>query len=290
MTNQRKGMWGAAMGALWALAFVVSAPQAVASPSYTCQGAIVQGGVLFCRAETRAAGVVVDGVRIPPAPNGWTPIGIRRDATGRLDVFAENGRDLVWSADIEQREFPSTRIEGLAPAKVRPRTAEQQAAVSRSWEIKRAAFENLLTGDDFTGGFIRPAPGRISGVYGSQRVLVVDGRDDPTIRTHWGVDYAAPTGTPVIAPAGGVVTLADPDLYFEGGTVFLDHGQGLVSVFMHLSALDVAVGQRVAQGERIGAVGSTGRSTGPHLHWGVKWRDQFYIDPALVLDLAPLSD
>ena len=104
---------------------------------------------------------------------------------------------------------------------------------------------------------------------------------------------ATPVGTEVIAPAPGVVVLADPDLYYEGGTVFLDHGHGLVSVFMHLSSVDVAAGDIVQTGDLLAQTGNTGRTTGPHLHWAVKWRNpdsdnrggDFYIDPALLLQL-----
>jgi murein DD-endopeptidase MepM/ murein hydrolase activator NlpD len=114
---------------------------------------------------------------------------------------------------------------------------------------------------------------------------------------HQGYDMAAPVGTPVVAPSAGVVTLADPDLYYEGGTVFLDHGHGLLSVFMHLSEVNVAPGDAVARGEVIAKTGNTGRSTGPHLHWGVKWRNpasedrgaDVYIDPALLLELPVLD-
>ena len=95
------------------------------------------------------------------------------------------------------------------------------------------------------------------------------------------MDIAAPEGTPVLAPASGVVTLAD-DLYITGGTVLLDHGHGVSSNFLHLSRIDVAVGDTVAQGETIGLVGATGRATGPHLHWGMNWFD-VRVDPLLVL-------
>ena len=112
-------------------------------------------------------------------------------------------------------------------------------------------------------------------------------------RPHFGYDIAAPTGAPIIAPAAGIVTLAEDDLYYEGGTVFLDHGQGLVSIFLHMSQVDVEVGDVLQAGDGIGAVGATGRVTGAHLHWAVKWRNttsdsrdgDFYIDPALLLDM-----
>ena len=118
-------------------------------------------------------------------------------------------------------------------------------------------------------GFDWPASGRISGVFGSQRVL----NGEPK-RPHFGVEIAAPLGSPVRAAAEAIVTLAEPDLYYSGGTVILDHGHGLTSSYLHMSEVLVTVGQRVARGEAIGAVGAAGRSTGPHLDWRFNWFDQ----------------
>jgi murein DD-endopeptidase MepM/ murein hydrolase activator NlpD len=100
------------------------------------------------------------------------------------------------------------------------------------------------------------------------------------------MDIAVPQGTPVLAPAAGIVTFANADLYLTGGTVLLDHGHGVSSNFLHLSRIDVKVGARVEQGQVIGAVGATGRATGPHLHWGMNWFD-VRIDPLLVLERKP---
>jgi murein DD-endopeptidase MepM/ murein hydrolase activator NlpD len=107
------------------------------------------------------------------------------------------------------------------------------------------------------------------------------------MRPHSGLDIAAPTGTPIRAPAAGVVRLAEHDMYFEGGLVLLDHGHWLESAFLHLSRIDVAAGQRVEKGDIIGAVGATGRATGPHLHWSLKWTSRL-VDPQLVLGEMPL--
>jgi murein DD-endopeptidase MepM/ murein hydrolase activator NlpD len=126
-----------------------------------------------------------------------------------------------------------------------------------------------------------PVVGRISGVFGSQRILNGQPR-----RPHYGVDVAMPTGTPVVAPADGVVSLAHGDMYFTGGTVILDHGHGVGSLYAHLSAVDVAEGTRLRKGERLGAIGATGRATGPHLHWGMTWY-ALNVDPALVVPPMP---
>ena len=120
--------------------------------------------------------------------------------------------------------------------------------------------------------------GRISGRFGNQRVY-----NGTPKSPHSGMDIAAPKGTPVRAPADGVITFVAPDLYLTGGTVLLDHGHGISSNFLHLSRIDVKVGDVVKQGDVIGAVGATGRATGPHLHWGMSWFD-VRIDPLLVLE------
>jgi murein DD-endopeptidase MepM/ murein hydrolase activator NlpD len=139
--------------------------------------------------------------------------------------------------------------------------------------------------EDYAQQFIWPVQGRISGRFGNQRIYMLpDGSGAPK-SPHSGMDIAVPQGTPVKAPAAGVVTFAAPDLYLTGGTVLLDHGHGVSSNFLHLSLLEVKVGDRVAQGQVIGAVGMTGRATGPHLHWGMNWFN-VRVDPLLVLEAS----
>ena len=129
----------------------------------------------------------------------------------------------------------------------------------------------------FRGGFVWPVTGRISGVYGSQRFLNGKPR-----RPHLGVDIAAPTGTPIVATADGIVRIAHSDMFFTGKTVAIDHGHGLMSIYAHMSQVAVKNGQKVAKGAPIGKVGATGRVTGPHLHWGVSlFRTR--LDPALLV-------
>ena len=123
--------------------------------------------------------------------------------------------------------------------------------------------------------------GRISGRFGNQRVYNV-----PPKAPHSGMDIAVPEGTPVEAPAGGIVTFADMDLYLTGGTLLIDHGHGVSSNFLHLSRIDVKPGDRVEQGQVVGAVGKTGRATGPHLHWGLNWFN-VRLDPLLLEPRAP---
>jgi murein DD-endopeptidase MepM/ murein hydrolase activator NlpD len=128
---------------------------------------------------------------------------------------------------------------------------------------------------DFLVPFIWPAKGPISGVYGSQRILNGEPR-----APHYGLDIAAPEGSPIVAPAPGIVRLVAPDFFLTGGTVILDHGFGVQSAFIHMSRVDVKDGQVLQQGDLIGHVGKTGRATGPHLHWGMTW-GTVRLDPQL---------
>ena len=125
--------------------------------------------------------------------------------------------------------------------------------------------------------------GRISGVYGSQRVL----NGNPG-RPHYGLDIAAPTGSPVYAPASGIVTLAHNDMYFSGGTLILDHGHGLSSSFLHLSEILVEAGTRVKKGDLIARIGATGRASGPHLDWRMNWLDR-RVDPRPLVEGKPMG-
>lgn len=131
---------------------------------------------------------------------------------------------------------------------------------------------------DFLTPVIEPAQGRISGVYGSQRIFNGEPRNP-----HFGLDVAAPTGTPVKVVWPGQVVFAADDLFYSGGTIIVDHGHGVTTTYIHLSRVDVEVGDELAQGTVIGAIGATGRATGPHLDWRVNWRN-VRLDPALVLE------
>ena len=149
--------------------------------------------------------------------------------------------------------------------RIRAEQTRSRAAYAR-WDAEQAARL----------GFILPVEGRISGVFGSRRVFNGQPR-----RPHSGLDIAAPTGTPIRAPAGGTVVEVG-DFFFNGNTVFIDHGEGLVTMYCHMDSIGVEKGQQVAQGEIIGTVGATGRVTGPHLHWSVSLNNTL-VDPELFL-------
>jgi hypothetical protein len=249
-----------------------------------CDGEPVQGGFLICTAA---------GAAEPPlAMNGGAPVEIEetgfaffpiaRDATGTVQIRGHGQAPYV--AEIRPREFDIQRIDGLPPSAVRPRTAEEQAKVAADTELKNRTWRHAAHGAWWLEGFDYPLAqrdARQSGIYGSQRIL--NGEEG---NPHFGVDYALDTGEAILAPAAGVVALADPDMYFEGGFVVVDHGGGVMSVFMHMSQLDVETGEQVGAGQKLGEVGATGRATGPHLHWGVRVRGT-YVDPELLLAFDP---
>jgi murein DD-endopeptidase MepM/ murein hydrolase activator NlpD len=164
------------------------------------------------------------------------------------------------------------------PEEVLERIARERALVreAKSARLERPEFLRWVR-----SGLSWPATGRISGVYGSQRFY-----NGTPGSPHYGVDVARPTGHPVVAPGPGIITLAEPDLFYSGGTVILDHGYGLSSSFLHLSEVLVEVGDEVAQGTWLGKVGATGRATGPHLDWRMSWFDQ-RIDPQLLVPPMP---
>lgn len=271
------------MIAILALTMMAATPDAEAP--IRCAGEHRQGAILVCRTAPGAQVTLGDLTEQADA-EGWIVMGHHRDAPAEA-AFRVRHEGGVWETriDVEAREYEIQRIDGLPPAMVTPPPdPEFQARLARENRAKGAAYTSRWEGRGFLDGFDWPVTGRITGVYGSQRVLNGEPR-----RPHFGLDIAAPTGTPVVSPAGGVVTLADPDMYWEGGLIFIDHGQGFTGVFMHLDSIDVAVGDVVERGQLIGTVGATGRVTGPHLDWRVRWRNR-QIDPEalLALDLSDL--
>ena len=210
---------------------------------------------------------------------GTVAFGVGRDETGplKVDVTLPSGRVEPVSIAVTPRDWPVEHVNGVPPKTVNP-PPEIAARIQREQALVTAARECDDERTDFALPFQWPVQGRISGRFGNARVY--NGQPGAG---HSGMDIAAPDGTPVKAPAGGVVTFASPDLYLTGGTVLLDHGHGVSSNFLHLSRIDVKVGDRIEPGQVIGAVGATGRATGPHLHWGMNWFDT-RIDPLLVLE------
>lgn len=241
-------------------------------------GQLVQGGLVHGFAPVGTSGLMLDGKPIPLGANGHFIIGFDRDQPASAMLTVERGAALPIRQPlvIAQRAW---KIENIDVAR-RPDgpTAEYQRL--RDTELARIAAARAVSSDTsgWTQPFVLPAHGRISGVFGSQRIY----RGEPAA-FHSGLDIAGGAGAAVVAPADGVVVLAGPPMFsLEGNLVIIDHGMGLNSAFLHLSSYRVHQGQAVKQGEIIGAIGATGRATGPHLHWSVKWRDA-RIDPQLLV-------
>jgi murein DD-endopeptidase MepM/ murein hydrolase activator NlpD len=253
---------------------------APATLSLACAGAFTQGGVALCRTLPGAA-ISVDGVDSGAADqNGWAVIGFNR-AHGAEAVVAASagGARTSQSYSIAPRAFDIQRVDGLPPQTVTPTDPAVLARIQREAALKQEGFASLAPIEGWLDGFIVPVEGgRVTGTWGNQRVL-----NGVPASPHFGYDIAAPTGTPIKAPASGVVTLANPDMHYEGGLVFIDHGQGLITMYLHMSRLDVAAGDRVEQGQVIGAVGARGRATGPHLCWRMKWRER-QLDPSVAVE------
>lgn len=275
-----------------ALALLVATPLSAAESNsanpfaspplfYELRGEATQGGLLIGRAAPNSD-VMLDGKPVPVTPDGAFVIGFGRDhgLTAQLEVSINRGPRERRTLVVMPRMFDIQRITGVAEKYVSP-SPEDMKRIEEERRLIRQARERLTMASDFVGGFIWPVAGPISGVYGSQRVLNGQPR-----QPHFGVDVAASTGTPLKAPAGGVVSLADPDLFFTGGTVMLDHGYGLTSIFAHQSRIDVKEGDKLAKGDVFGLLGGTGRVTGPHLHWGI-YLGTIPLDPQLLVPPMP---
>ena len=238
-------------------------------------GNFTQGGLVIGHTEPGAK-VMLGDAPVMVGGDGMFVIGFGRDQAphAQLTIIGPDGTVEQQSFDIAQRRYDIQRIDKLDQSKVTPNAADQARIKSDQDQINQARA-NPSDARDFLVPFIWPAKGPISGVYGSQRILNGEPR-----APHVGLDIAAPEGAPVVAPAPGIVRLAAKDFFLTGGTVILDHGFGVQSIFIHMSRVDVAAGQALKQGEAIGAVGKTGRATGPHLHWGMNW-GAVRLDPAL---------
>jgi len=244
-------------------------------------GECVQGGLIF-GLTLPGNQIFLDDTEVMVSGEGKFLIGFGRDETGErlLRVKGGPGDEELVTLTVAPREYNIERVDGLPPKTVTP----DPAAAKRIAEEAAMVFSARSRRDsrtDYAPGFVWPARGRISGVYGSQRILNGEPR-----RPHFGLDIAAPAGSPVYAPAAGIVTLIHPDMYFSGGTLILDHGQGLSSTFLHLSKILVEAGTTVQQGDLIAEIGSTGRASGPHLDWRMNWLNR-RVDPQLLMKGTP---
>lgn len=244
-------------------------------------GPMVQGGLVVGQTLSGAQ-VEFDNRRIRVSNQGVFLIGFGRDAPEKMELIVTlpGGTQKQQFLTIKKRRYLIERIDGIAPSKVKPKKKDLKRIRSETALVKQArGIDDPRTG--FLQEFIWPLKGKITGVYGSQRILNGEPR-----RPHYGIDIAAIKGTVVRAPADGSVTLVHPDMYFSGGTMILDHGHGLSSSFLHLEKILVKKGQFIHQGEVIAEVGSTGRSTGTHLDWRINLFEK-RLDPQLLV--GPMS-
>jgi hypothetical protein len=257
----------------------------VAGP-FAFQGQFIQGGAVIGTAPKGTSLLTLDGESIPLTPDKRFLIAFDRDhgPSAVLVATLGDGTQQRQVLAVAPRAWDISRLDTLPKYPVpRPEFEKlrgpelAQINAARKLQTDAAGWRQMP--------FFWPVVGRISTLFGSQRIY----RGEPG-SYHSGIDIARPTGTTVLAPADGVVILAAARPFtLEGNLLMIDHGMGLNSAFMHLSRIDVKVGEHVRRGQPVGAVGMTGRATGPHLHWSLKWREA-RIDPLLVAGSMPVTD
>jgi len=239
------------------------------------QGKFIQGHYIIGKTSPGTK-IFIDKRKIKVTPKGYFAFGIGRDRKNDV-VITINEKKIIKK--VFKREYKIQRIDGLEEKKVTPpEEVYERIKRENKWIGEARAIDSDLT--FFKNKFINPLENAIvTGVYGSQRIL--NGKPK---WPHYGIDFAAEEGTEIKAMLDGVVTLAAPDLFYTGGTLIFDHGHGISTLYMHMKTLEVKKGQKVKQGDVIGTVGSTGRSTGAHLDVRLNWF-QVRLDPATVLDI-----
>jgi len=248
---------------------------ATSSFAATFEGNFIQGSFILGKTEAGSK-VFIDKQRVKVTSDGYFAFGIGRDRKNDV-VITINEKKIIKK--VFKRKYKIQRIDGLEEKKVTPpEEVYERIKRENKWIGEVRAINSDL--NFFKNKFINPLENAIvTGVYGSQRIL--NGKPK---WPHYGIDFAAEEGTEIKAMLDGVVTLAEPDLFYTGGTLIFDHGHGISTLYMHLKTLMVQKGQKVKQGNIIGTVGSTGRSTGAHLDVRLNWF-QVRLDPATVLDI-----
>ena len=270
-------------------AVVVSPPPPVpkAAPAplgdFVLKGSLMQGGLVIGRAPAGTSALILNGATVPVAADGVFVIAFDRDAgpIATLEARSASGETVSRTLSISPRAWAISRLSSLPKYPVPP----ADFAARRPGELAQinAARKIAVDSDGWRQPFMWPATGRVSTLFGSQRIY----QNNATGAYHSGIDIAVPQGTPVLAPADGVVTLAsDHPFLLEGNLLLVGHGMGVESAFMHLSRILVAPGQPVRRGQVIAYSGMTGRVTGAHLHWSLRWWSA-KIDPLLVAGPMP---
>ena len=222
--------------------------------------------------------IVIDKKNVKVSEDGYFVFGIDRDRKFDLTITKiSNGKEEKIIKKVLKRKYNIQRIDGLEESKVTPPESVYKRIKKENNKIGEARAINSDL-PFFKNQFIMPVEGIISGVYGSQRILNGKPR-----WPHYGIDIAAKKGTMIKSSGSGVVTMAEDDLYYTGGTIIMDHGHGISTIYSHLETVLVSVGDKINKGDLIGTVGSTGRSTGPHLDFRVNWF-QTRLDPMSILN------
>lgn len=245
------------------------------------KGQAVQGGLLIGHTNPGNA-VTIDDQAVKTTPSGHFIFGFGRfDEKSKKLSITHQGQTHSQTISVQKRDFPTEVIDGLPANKVNPPKRDWERIKKEQAQVKKARGV-WSEQEAFLQEFIWPSHGRVSGVYGSRRIL----NGEPK-RPHYGMDIANITGTPVVAPADGVVTMAVTDHFYTGGTIIIDHGYGLNSTYLHLSQVNVKEGQTLKQGDKIGEIGATGRATGPHLDWRINIGTGLRLDPQLIIPTEP---
>lgn len=262
---------------MWPTSAALSAsPVSRFDTQHALTGVFSQGGYAWGKAKPNST-VHLNDLAIKAGPDGTFVVPFHRNLEGAPTVryTRPDGTEARATLSIAQREYVTQHIRGVPPSMVAISPEDQRRIAADSAAINAA--RRVATDDvNFADGFLNPVPGaRISGVYGSRRTFNGQERS-----WHKGQDLAAPTGTPILAPAKGRIVLARADSFFNGNIIIIDHGRGLFTIHAHLNTMNVRVGDVVTTDTIIGTVGATGRATGPHLHWGVYWHNMA-LDPQL---------
>ncbi|QOL24867.1 M23 family metallopeptidase [Thalassotalea sp. LPB0316] len=278
--HKRRAVKNVTWVAIFSALFGLSQP---ANAQVSLSGEITQGALIIGKTQAGSQ-VSLDGKALPVSKNGDFAFGFGRDTTESVELIVKSPSGKVHSETLtpSSREYNIQRVEGIARKIMNPDPKAVERARKDSAQVKQArAISSELTA--FSQGFVAPIEGTITGVYGSQRYY-----NGVPKTPHYGLDYAGNTGDPVKAPADGKVILWVPDMFYSGGTMIIDHGQGISSTFLHLSGSYVDVGDDVKQGQVVAKVGASGRATGPHLDWRINWHN-VRLDPALALKLKPIE-
>jgi len=247
------------------------------SHSIEFNGKFIQGHYVIGKTDSTTQ-IIIDKKKVKVSKDGYFVFGIDRDRKFDLTIIKiKDGKEEKIIKKVLKRKYNIQRIDGLEESKVTPPESVYKRIKEENNKIGEArAINSDLT--FFKNQFIMPVEGIISGVYGSQRIL--NGKPK---WPHYGIDIAAKLGTMIKSSGSGIVTMAEDDLYYTGGTIIMDHGHGISTIYSHLETVLVSVGDKINQGDIIGTVGSTGRSTGPHLDFRVNWF-QTRLDPMSVIN------